>query len=79
MPNRARPDLGGGRSVMGVPTANSRFSGIWLTAFLTGQSLALRKSQNGGSNRRRRAISASKDVSASATTMICRCDSWLGC
>src|SRR5215469_7672614 len=41
--NRARPDLGGGHSVMGVPTAISRFSGIWLTAFLAGQSLALRK------------------------------------
>ena len=32
----------------------SRFSGIWPTAFLADQSLALRKSQNGGSNRRRR-------------------------
>src|SRR5205085_3480719 len=39
--NRARPDLGGGHSVMGVPTANSRFSGIWPTAFVADQSLAL--------------------------------------
>src|SRR3984893_12442460 len=37
----ARPDLGGGHSVMGVPTANSRFSRISPTAFLADQSLAL--------------------------------------
>src|SRR5205823_2789375 len=33
----------------------SRFSRIWPTAFVADQPLALRKSQNGGSNRRRRA------------------------
>src|SRR5207244_6522397 len=37
----------------------SRFSRIWPTAFVGDQSLALRKSLNGGSNRRRRASGAS--------------------
>src|SRR6516165_5261197 len=45
--------IGGGENRLG--RHYSRFSGIWPTAFLADQSLALRKSQNGGSNRRRRA------------------------
>src|SRR6516165_2372236 len=47
--------IGGGENRLG--RHYSRFSGIWPTAFLADQSLALRKSQNGGSNRRRRARS----------------------
>src|SRR6266436_7855050 len=50
--NWARPDLGGGHSVMGVPTANSRFSASGAAAPFAAQSLARRKSRNVGSNRR---------------------------
>src|SRR5438128_2741612 len=45
--------IGGGENRLG--RHYSRFSRIWPTAFVGDQSLALRKSLNGGSNRRRRA------------------------
>src|SRR5262252_6156648 len=45
--------IGGGENRLG--RHYSRFSGIWLTAFLADQSLTLRKSQNAGSNRPSRA------------------------
>src|ERR1700730_17219267 len=44
--------IGGGENRLG--RHYSRFSRIWPTAFVADQSLALRKSRNGGSNRRRR-------------------------
>src|SRR5262249_55573781 len=44
--------IGGGGNRLG--RHYNRFSRIWLTTFLADQSLALRKSQNAGSNRRSR-------------------------
>src|SRR5215471_20556441 len=49
--------IGGGENRLG--RHYSRFLRIWPTAFLADQSLALCKSQNGGSNRRSQASSAS--------------------
>src|SRR5262252_5146679 len=40
----------------------SRFSGLWLMVLVAEQSLALRKSQDGGSNRRRRAKPSDRPV-----------------